>query len=446
MRLRLVPFLLVTLCFIQNLQSQDRAGHWTHFRGSGLDGIATGTGLPVTWNDSENIQWKTAIIGKGWSSPVVLGNQVWMTTSTSGGKELRAVCVDFTSGKVLFDHILFNPDTLYRKHSINTYATPTPAIEEGFVYVHFGRYGTACLDTRTGDKVWERTDMQCEHIQGPGSSLFIYKEKLIVHLEGADVQYIIALNKRTGETIWKTERPQEFYDPLKPIGKKAYTTPIVIQVNGRDLMISNGAAVCIAYDPNTGQEVWYFVQGDDSTIAMPVESDGLVYFYTGFVTGHDGKKYAELIAVDPRGKGDIGNSHVRWRMKSPILQLSTPVIVDGLLYTVDSKALLSCLDAASGKTIWSEQLKGKYNSSPLYADGHIYISSTDGKTRVLEAGKKLNIISENKLDGEIWATPAITGGAILVRTSKYLYKIASQGPAVLATDVQQHLHLPESDL
>jgi outer membrane protein assembly factor BamB len=201
--------------------------------------------------------------------------------------------------------MVFKPDTFYRIHAINSYATPTPALEEGFVYMHFGRYGTACLNSRTGEKVWERTDLKCEHIQGPGSSLLIYKDKLIVHLEGTDVQWILALDKRTGKTLWKTERPGEVWDRMPEIGKKAYITPIIIQSEGRDLMISNGSAACIAYDPKTGKEVWRIVQGDDSTISMPVEGDGRIFFYTSFVTGEDGRKYAELLPWIRTDKGTL---------------------------------------------------------------------------------------------------------------------------------------------
>ncbi len=404
-----------------HLTAQGPIPQWTHYRGSNLDGISTETGLPISWNDSSSIAWKTSILGNGWSSPVVYGNQVWLTSEYN--KKMKAVCVDFTTGKIIYNKTLFSPISLYRKHSINTYATPTAAIEEGFVYIHFGRYGTACLDTRTGETLWKRTDMQCEHVQGPGSSLLIYKDKLIVHIEGTDVQYIYALDKSTGETLWRSERPRKFYDPMLSIGKKAYVTPLIVNVDGRDLMISNGSAVCIAYDPNTGEEVWYIVQGEDSTIAMPVESNGIVFFYTSFITGTDGEKFAELMAVDPRGQGDIGATNIIWRMKSPILQLPTPVVVDGLLYTVDSKALLSCLDAGTGETVWSKKLKGKYHSSPVYADGYIYISSTKGETFVFKAGRELKMEAVNSLAGEIWATPALTGGAIVMRTSKYLYKI-----------------------
>ncbi len=425
---RILTLLLCSVTLTSLLTTQGQVPQWTHFRGSNLDGISEEQGLPVSWNDSTSILWKTGIGGKGWSSPVVFGNQAWLTTATGGGDELRAVCVDFQTGKILHNLVLFTPDSLFRKHAINSYATPTSAIEEGYVYVHFGRYGTACLDSGTGKTVWMRTDLQCEHIQGPGSSLLLYKDKLIVHMEGSDIQYIVALDKRTGKTIWRTERPKELYDPMDYIGKKAYITPIVINVNGKDLMISNGSAACIAYDPETGKEVWRIIQGDDSTIAMPVESNGTVYFYTAFVTDENGEKYAELLAVDPDGQGDIGASNILWRRKTPILQLLTPVIWDGLLYTVDSKGLLICMDAQTGKTVWSEKLKGKFHSSPVYADGYIYISSTKGKTLVLKAGPQLEIVSENTLDGEIWSTPAFTGGAILMRTSKFLYKIGKTYP------------------
>lgn len=400
-----------------------KQGDWTHFRGSELKGISHEKGFPTTWNDSTNIAWKIEDPGQGWSSPVVFGSQVWYTTARRETREMRAICVDLDSGKKLHDLLIFQPEKLYRIHAVNSYATPTPAIEEGYVYLHFGRYGTACLNSATGETVWKRTDLQCEHIQGPGSSLFLYRDKLIVHLEGTDVQHILALDKSNGETLWTAERPRDLYEQMDDIGKKAYVTPIVINVKGQELLISNGSRVCMAIDPETGKEIWRIIQGDDSTISMPLEGDGLVYFYTSFVTGDDGRKYAELFAVNPEGHGDIGETNIRWRMKAPILQLSTPVYVEGKLYTVDAQGELFCLDGLDGEVLWSEKLKGKFHSSPLYADGLLYISSTKGETLVYRTGSGPELVARNTLEGEIWATPALTGGAILLRTSKYLYKI-----------------------
>jgi len=414
--------LFATLFFSISLSGQS---NWTHFRGSALNGIADDSIYPVSWNDSTNIEWFIPVEGRAWSSPVVYGNQVWLTSASVDGKEMFVLCLDLESGNEIYHINLFNPDTVYGKHAVNTYATPTAAIEDGYVYVHFGRYGTACINTSTGEKVWERTDMQCNHVQGPGSSLFIYENKLIVHMEGTDVQDIYALDKKTGRTIWKASRNNNFYKALKDIGKKAYVTPIVIDVDGRKLMISNGSAVCNAYDIETGEEVWYIVQGEDSTISMPVEYEGKIYFYTSFITPEEGERYCELWCVDPKGEGDL-TENILWRKKSAELQLLTPVIKDGLLYTVDTRGVLYCLDAEDGTIIWQEKLKGKYNSSPVIAGDHVYISSTRGDTYVFKTGLTYQLLVENKLPGEIWATPAFVDGAILMRTSKGLYKIVEK--------------------
>jgi outer membrane protein assembly factor BamB len=400
--------------------------NWTHFRGNKLDGISADNQVPVTWNDTTNIIWKTDIEGKGWSSPVVYGNQVWMTTATVDGKEMSGICVDFNSGKVLFDVLLFKQESIYGKHSINTYATPTPCIEQGFVYLNFGSTGTACVNTNDGKIVWKRDDFKVEHIQGTGSSPLLYKDLLILHYEGTDQQFIVALNKKTGGTVWRADRPKECYDRLGPVGRKAYITPIVVNIAGKDLLISNGSATCIAYDIQNGEEVWRVVQGEDSTIAMPVTEDGVVYFYTGYVTSANGEKYAELLAVDPKGSGDVTQSHILWRFKTPILQLLTPLVKDGIIYTVDSQNNLIAIDAKTGNSFYTKKLKTKYNSSPVYAGGRIYFTSVKGETLVLKAGRTLEILANNQLPGEIYATPAIVQNSIIIRNESTLYRIGTK--------------------
>jgi outer membrane protein assembly factor BamB len=422
---RYLPLIPVTIIAFLAMSCDKSPANWTHFRGSSHDGIAAPGEYPTQWNDSTNIRWIAPDEGKGWSSPVVLDKQVWLTSASADGKEMYAVCIDLESGEQLFKTELFTPDSIFRIHAVNSYATPTPAIEEGYVYVHFGRYGTACINTKTGEKVWQRTDLQCEHVQGPGSSLLLHDEKLIVHMEGTDVQDIYALNKRTGETIWKTSRNPVFYEHLAEIGKKAYTTPIVITVDGRELLISNGSAVANAFDIETGEEVWHIPFGEDSTVAMPVEYNGKIYFYTSFETQDDGERVCELWAVDPRGKGDL-SGNILWKLTSPLLQLSTQVIADGLLYTVDSRSNLQCIDPETGKVIWVEKLKGKFNSSPIAANGNIYVSTTRGETIVFKQDRSYDLVAENNLEGEIWATPAFVDGSILMRTSKGLYRIGLQ--------------------
>jgi outer membrane protein assembly factor BamB len=419
-----LPFVSILICLtVLPVSGRSQQPTWTHFRGDKLDGLSAATSVPVHWNDSTNILWKAAAEGKGWSSPVVYGNQIWITTAKPDGKEMKAQCLDLASGKVVFNVLLFNPDSVQKKHAINTYATPTCAIEKGFVYATFGTYGTACVNTTSGVVVWKRTDLNCDHVQGAGSSLLIYKNLLIVHCEGSDVQYIVALDKSNGKTVWRTDRPKELYDPLPWIGKKAYITPIIVNVNGKDLLISNGSAACIAYNPETGEEVWRIVQGIDSTISMPFTENGMVFFYTSYRHSPGGNDYCELLAVNPDGKGDIAATNILWRRKSPTLQLLTPLVLNGLIYTVDSENNLQCLDATTGEIQYTRKMKSKYHSSPVYAGGNIYFTSVKGETLVIRPGRELVIVAENKLPGEVFATPAFIDHSILLRTDRFLYRI-----------------------
>jgi outer membrane protein assembly factor BamB len=418
--LLLAPFLLS-----EPASSQDT--NWTHFRGSKLNGISEAKNIPLVWNDSV-ILWKTKIHDEGYSSPVVYDNQIWVTTATSDGKELYAVCTDFQTGKIVYDIKVFTPDDVEGKHSLNTYASPTPCIEKGFVYVHYGSMGTACINTSDGSIVWKRTDLKCRHVQGPASSPVIYKNLLILHFEGTDTRFIVALDKSTGMTVWTTSRPEEPYKPLPPIGRKAYITPLILNVEGRDMLISNGSAVCIAYDPNDGKEIWRVVDGAESTIAMPVSENGVVYWYTGFTEGDNGRKHTELIAVNPNGKGDITGTNVLWKKNEELTrnQSLTPVIKEGLIYTVNTSNMMMCIDAATGKEIWSERVTSHFDSSPIYINGNIFFFSVKGEVLVLKAGRKYEPVAKSQMDSGIWATPAVLRNSVILRTQKFLYRISQK--------------------
>ena len=319
-------------------------------------------------------------------------------------------------------------EDLFGKHSINTYASPTPCIEKGFVYVHYGSTGTACINTSDGSVVWKRTDLKCKHVQGPGSSPVLYKNLLILHYEGTDVRYIIALNKSTGKTIWRTDRPEEPYRSLPEIGKKAYVTPLILNVKGRDLLIANGSAVCIAYDPLSGQEVWRVVRGAESTVPMPFAEKGIVYFYSGSMVDNAGVIFTEILAVNPDGTGDITNTNVLWKKREDIsqTQMLSPVIKDGLIYTVNSKNNMMCIDAATGEEIWSTHLRANHNASPVYVNGNIWFFSVKGEVLAIKAGRKYEIVDQNQMDSGIWATPAVLRNSVILRTDRYLYKIAGK--------------------
>lgn len=398
--------------------------NWTHLRGNNLDGHSQSKNTPVSWSETSNIVWKTEIRGVAWSSPVVYGNQIWTSSATAGGEELFAVCTDFNSGEILKELILFKPDSVQRIHPTNSYATSTPCIEENFVYVHFGTYGTACIDTRTWTVVWTRTDLNCEHMQGAAASPIIYKNLLILHIEGTDVQYLTALNKHTGETVWKTSRPNEFYKDVEPVYRKAYCTPIVVEVNGKDQLISNGAQLCIAYEPETGKEIWQVFYGGDSTVGMPLNYGGLVFVNSGWMFPKDGKPfYARLLAVDPTGTGDVTQTHVPWETGEDVPQISTPVIADSLIYMVHERGDLTCLNARDGKVIWKTKLKDQFNASVLYASGNIYLFSVKGKAYVIKPGLNYQLVATNQLDGALKATPAMVRDNLILRTDRFLYRI-----------------------
>jgi outer membrane protein assembly factor BamB len=424
---------LILNCFIftaflfssQRAHTQDK--DWTHFRGSNLNGIAENENIPLKWDDSV-IKWKTEIHDNGYSSPVVYNNQIWVTTAKSDGKELFAVCIDFKTGKIVYDIKVFTPDEIPGKHSINTYASPTACIEKGFVYVHYGSMGTACINTGNGSIVWKRIDFKCKHVQGPASSPVIYKNLLILHFEGTDVRYLVALDKTNGKQVWRSDRPAEMYEQIAEIGRKAYITPILMNVKGRDMLISNGSTVCIAYDPNTGKEIWRVAGGAESTISMPFTEKGIVYWYTGFVVDSDGTNFTEMYAVNPDGSGDITGTNILWKKKDGLSrnQSLTPVIKDGLIYTVNTRNMMMCLDAETGAEIWSAHVTSNFDSSPLFVNGNVWFFSVKGDAIAIKAGRKYYVVADNQMDSGIWATPAVLRNSVILRTQKYLYKIGGE--------------------
>ncbi len=418
----ILTFLFLFSSFVSVI-AQD---NWTAFRGSSSDAHATCSSAPVHWGENEHIRWKTAIDGLGWSSPVVFDGQVWISSATDDGKELFACCFDFNSGKMLRKIMLFKPDSVQYTHPTNSYATPTPCIEDGFAYIHFGTYGTACVDTKNFQVVWTRTDLNCNHMQGAAASPFLYKNLLILHIEGTDVQYLIALDKRTGKTVWKTERPQEFYRDVEPVYRKAYCTPVIIQVDGKDQLISNGAQVCVAYEPETGKPLWQIFYGEDSTVAQPVYYNGLVLVNSGWVVTKEPGHYAQLFAVDPRGLGDITNTNIRWKADQDIPQISTPVLVDSLLFMVHERGTMTCLNPRTGVVVWKEKIKDQFNSSPVVANGHIYFFSLKGNCYVVKADPTFEQVAVNSLDGVVKATPAIVRNNLIVKTDKFLYCISEE--------------------
>ncbi|MBE0536426.1 MAG: PQQ-binding-like beta-propeller repeat protein [Phycisphaerae bacterium] len=426
MKRRLIWIIAVLLLAQASVRAE-----WPQFRGPRGDGHVVSIAekqapLPLVWSETENVRWKIAIPHRGWSTPVVLDGQVWLTTATPDGRDYFVICVDAESGEVLLNKRLFHcdePEPL--GNNVNGYASPSPTIEAGRVYVHFGSYGTACLDTRTFEVLWERTDLPCRHYRGPGSSVILFENMLIVTMDGVDVQYLVALDKKTGKTVWKTDRTTEWND-LDDDGKpfdngdlrKAYSTPLIIEVGGETQMISIGARSTYGYDPRDGREIWKVRYPGFSNAACAVYGNGIAYILTGF-----GR--TELYAVAADGRGDVTDTHIRWTAKQTLPQTPSPLLVGDLLFTVSDVGMLMCFDAATGEVIWKERLKGKQTASPVYADGRVYIFDQDGNATVFRPGRTYEHLATSKLDDGCMASPAVSGKAIFVRTKSRLYRIES---------------------
>jgi outer membrane protein assembly factor BamB len=414
--------------------------YWNQYRGPSGDGKSLAKNLPVDFSETKNVRWKTLIHDEGWSSPVVWGNQIWLTTGREDGSELFAVCVDLESGKVIHDIKVFDvadPQKEWQGH--NTHATPTPFVEEGRVYVHFGTYGTACLDTKSGKKLWERRDLNCDHRVRPASSPIINGDSLFLHFDGVDVQFVAALDKNTGQTLWLQNRgvDSDLGAVLKAEGlsdadieetkkekpndnRKAYATPTIIAYQGQRQLISPGAEVTFSYDPANGKELWRVrhLGWGWNAACRPIFEHDLVYLTTG--------QSRRLLAVQPSGSGDVTDTHVAWSHRRFVPNMPSPLIVDDLLFMVSDQGLASCLEAKTGRELWKHRLSagGDHWASPLYADGKIYFCGKKGIVSVIAAARDFQLLTENRLEASFIASPAIAGDNIILRSLTHLYCVA----------------------
>jgi outer membrane protein assembly factor BamB len=389
--------------------------NWPEYRGPNADGITAATGLPLTWSENKNIRWKTPIPGRAWSTPVIWERQIWLTNATPDGKRLSILCLDRETGRILHDRCLFEnpkPDGI---HEVNSYASPSPVLEAGRVYVHFGTYGTACLDTKTFATVWERRDILCDHGVGPGSSPVLFRNLLILTMDGMDVQYTVALDTRTSKTVWKTDRSTDFTGFIGD-QRKAFATPTIAIIPGQPQLISNGAQAVFGYEPQTGKEIWRIRYRGFSNASRPLVQGNIAYINTGF-----GK--ADLWAVRLEGKGDVTDSHVLWKYGRTVPLKPTPILTDGLLFLTHDSGVTTCLDAKTGTEIWKERALGAVSASPILANGLVYVPGEEGTTVVFRAGRRFEIVAENRLDAGCMASPAVAGKSLYLRTKTHLYRI-----------------------
>jgi outer membrane protein assembly factor BamB len=394
----------LTFCLAATALIQD----WPEFRGPTGQGHSTERGLPLTWSEDKNVKWKVAVPGRGWSSPAIQGDRIWLTTATEEGKSLRAVSIDRNSGAILQNIEVFLLKSAGSINSKNSQASPTPVIEGDRVYLHFGALGTACI-TQSGQIVWKTRLAYDNGQHGPGGSPVIYGDLLIVSCDGQDIQYVAALDKNTGKMRWK--RPREGY--------QAYTTPLVIRLPGGDQVVSPGALRAISYEPRTGKELWQVSYGEGfSNVPRPVYGHGMVFICTGF-------HQPSLLAVRLDGRGDVTKTHVAWALKRGVSLTPSPLLIGDELYLISDNGIATCVDAKTGTEHWRVRIDGSHSASPIYADGRIYFLSEDGESVVIAPGKEFKLLARNQLDGETLASMAVSGASIFIRSRTHLYRLGN---------------------
>jgi outer membrane protein assembly factor BamB len=408
--------------------------NWPEFRGPNGNGTSTSTNLPLHWSEQQNIKWHTPIHDRAWSSPVIWGDQIWLTTATTNGQELFALCIDRDTGKIVRDLKLFDVAKPQYCIPFNTYASPTPAIEAGRVYVSFGAPATACLDTQTGKVLWARRDIECNHFRGAGSSPILYSNLLLLNFDGSDHQFVIALDKQTGRTVWQTKRSVDFQD-LGPDGqpegggdfRKAFATCQIATLGGQTLLLSPGSKAFYAYEPASGAELWRVEERTSySASTRPVAGHGLVFVPTGFASGQvlairPGQQGETLDAKTPRPPGM--QLQVVWRTNRNAPKKPSLLLLGDLLFALEDNGVVTCWEALTGTAVWSERIGGHYSASPLAAGDRIYVFSEEGKTTVLAAGREFKKLAENQLGDGFMASPAVSGNAFYLRSRTQLYRL-----------------------
>jgi outer membrane protein assembly factor BamB len=384
---------------------------WPQFRGPDGQGHSTERGLPSEWSEAKNVSWKVPVPGRGWSSPVVVDGRVWLTTATVAGREssLRLLSFDAATGRQSLDVEVFRLRDSALLNAKNSHASPTPVVEGDRVYVHFGAQGTAALSA-AGDVIW-KTRQLYESQHGNGGSPVLYGELLIFSCDGFDEAFVVALDKRTGKTRWRTMRPLPW--------SQAYSTPLVIRVADRDQIVSVGAFHAAAYEPQTGKEIWRVSYPDGfSNVPRPVYGDGLVFITTGF-------QQPAIMAIRPDGKGDVTRTHVVWTLTRGAPLTPSPLLVGDELYVVTDAGIASSIDARTGAIRWQHRLGEGVSASPVFADGRIYVLDEQGRTTVITPGPTFQPVSTNVLEGRALASMAVASQSFFIRTATHLYRIAS---------------------
>lgn len=424
MKLGCVLCWLLTVVLLAMAAGWSDAADWTEFRGPAANGHADATGLPLSWNEGENIAWKQSVAGEGWSSPVLARGVIYLTASVpvegsaAGDRTLRLLSFDAATGNPRLDIEVFKQDgaTAPKIHGKNSHASPTPIVAGDRIHVHFGHQGTACLDTQ-GKLVWQNRTLAYKPVHGNGGSPVLVDGRLIFSCDGASDPFVVALDANSGEVLWKTARESD------ATRKFSFSTPLVLEEAGRKQIVSPGSNAVCAFDAETGAEIWRVRYDGYSVIPQPIFGHGLIFLSTGYDS-------PSLLAIRAGGQGDVTDTHVAWKLEKGAPHTPSLLLIGEELYMVSDRGIATCVDAQTGQVHWQERIGGAFSASPVFADGRIYLQDEDGVGHVLAPGKTFQLLATSELkdaaSGEkarTLASYAIGENAIFLRAAGFLCRI-----------------------
>lgn len=419
--MRLLQIIWVTILLAGSAAETpvDAADSWLRFRGSAGDGVVRAPARlpPLSWTgDAEDrVRWRTELPGEGWSSPLVTDDELLLTAAVPVGnsddRELVLLQFDRTTGRLQSPVKIFDQPAAETPgiHSKNTHASPTPWIEDSRVFVHFGYQGTAAVD-RQGELLWRNRELRFPPVHGNGGSPILVDGRLIFTCDGNASPYVAALDAATGRLAWRTERP------VDAPRKFSFCTPTAIEVRGQTQVICPGSDCVLALDPASGEVLWQVTYDGYSVVPKPVYADGLVFVCTGFGP-------TQVMAIDPTGRGDVTETHVRWTLDRGAPKTPSLIAHEGLLYVVSDDGVLTVLETETGDRVYRARLGGKYSASPVLIGDRIYFASEEGTVKVTRAGDRYEELAVNEMGERVLASPAIVDGALYIRTEEALYRI-----------------------
>jgi len=378
---------------------------WPSWRGPGGIGVSDEP-APTRWSQEENIAWAFKDPGLGHSSPIVWKDALFLTTAA--GESRLLIRLDTATGGEVWQRVVLRAP-LEKKHQKNSFASSTPATDGERVYTSFldGEKVVVTAFDFSGKEAWRISPGEFHSIHGFSSTPVVFKDLVLLNCDQDAYAYLIALDRRTGETRWKTERENKV---------RSYCTPTVFTVDGKPQMVLSGSKTIAAYSPLDGRRLWICDGPTEQCVASLVYGKGLI-----FVTG--GFPDREFLAIDPTGSGDVTRTHIRWRANRGVSYVPSPLYFDGCFYIVSDTGVLSALDALTGEYKNQKRLRGNFSASLIYAGGCIYSFSEEGDVFILRARPGLETVSEIPMGDPIYATPAVSEGQIYLRTWKKLYAI-----------------------